>query len=87
MTPGFLARAEIWVDSIYLSREERLVGSNGRKEAEFSVKHSNCETVGVDIQYAAGCWGVVLSGEAWTEKARSESHLLIEGVSSPRTRV
>lgn len=51
VTPGFLARAETWVDSIYLSREERLVGSVvGRKEAEFSVKHSNCEVLGVDIQ-------------------------------------
>ena len=35
----------------------------------------------------SGCWGVVLSGEAWTEKRCSESHLLIEGVSSPKARV
>lgn len=69
MTPGFLARAEIWVDSIYLSREERLVGSNGRKEAEFSVKHSsNCETVGVDIQYEPGVGVWFLCGRGLDRK-------------------
>lgn len=55
VTPGFLAREEPRVDSICLSREERLVGSTvGRKEAEFCVKHGKCEMLSVDSR-VLGC--------------------------------